>query len=142
MGSPQPTGVAVQQQLSVSYSGPVPPPAILKQYNDLVPGSASQILEQARSQTEHRIALEKTVISSNIRRSNWGLVAGFVVAMTAICLGSFLVYLGHDAAGATIAGLATAGLVSAFIYGTTTQRQERKDRINQLSPKATEGSSP
>jgi uncharacterized membrane protein len=49
-----------QQQLSVStsFSGPIPPPLILKQYDDLVPGAAARILAQAEQQTAHRIALE------------------------------------------------------------------------------------
>lgn len=125
--------VASKQEISVSYSGPVPAPWVLKQYNDLVPGSAERILAQAEQQTTHRIALENKVTSSSIHRSYLGLAAGFVVAMTAIIGGISLVAFGHDAAGTTIAGLATSGLVGVFVYGKVSQSKERKQRVELMT---------
>jgi uncharacterized membrane protein len=134
----QPLAVSQKHQvtLSTSYSGPVPPPAVLKQYNDLVPGSAARILDQAEKQTAHRIELEKLVTTSDIWRANWGLAAGFTVAMTAIVGGIALAFFGHEVSGGAIAGVAGAGLVSAFIYGTTVRKNERQDRARLMSEHA------
>lgn len=74
------------------------------------------------------MALETRVINSDIRRSWWGLAAGFTVAMTIILMGGSLVYLGHDTAGATIATIGLASLVGTFIYGTASQRSERIEK--------------
>jgi uncharacterized membrane protein len=125
--------MASKREISVTHSGPVPAPWVLKQYNDLVPGSAARILAQAEQQTTHRIALETKVTSSSILRSYLGLTAGFVVAMTAIIGGIALVAGGHDVAGTTIAGLATSGLVGVFVYGKASQSKERKQRAELMS---------
>ncbi|MFC1596315.1 DUF2335 domain-containing protein [Planctomycetota bacterium] len=107
-----------------SFAGPVPPPSILKGYEDLVPGSAAQILSQAGSQTEHRISIERMVIESDIGRSRAGILYGFLLSLMAIGGGCVLVGLGHDTAGATIATAAVASLAGVFVYGTRSRRQE------------------
>src|ERR1700733_12152413 len=60
-----------------SYSGPIPPPEMLKEYDAIVPGSAGRILDTFHNQSHHRIELENKVINSDISRSNWGLATGF-----------------------------------------------------------------
>src|SRR5687768_13622143 len=45
-------------EVSTTYSGPIPPPAILRGYEDIVPGSADRIMGWAESQTKHRHKLE------------------------------------------------------------------------------------
>ena len=46
-------------------------------------------------QTDHRISLEKKVIGSDTTRSTWGLVAGFVVAMTGLGISYYLIATGN-----------------------------------------------
>jgi hypothetical protein len=46
-----------------------------------------------------------------------GLGAAFVVALSFLGVGGFLVYTGHDWAGTTIVITAGGGLVASFIYG-------------------------
>ena len=77
-------GMVLSQQTLAAYSGPVPPPAILKGYEELVPGAAERILAQAERQTDHRIQLERIVIESGVRRSWAGLWCGLCVSMTVI----------------------------------------------------------
>lgn len=36
------------------FSGPLPPPSIMKGYEDIVPGSADRILSMAENQAKHR----------------------------------------------------------------------------------------
>jgi uncharacterized membrane protein len=121
------------QQVTQSFSGPIPPPEILKAYDEIEPGTARRILAQAEMQTAHRIEIEKTSINSEIRRSNWGLVAGFVVAMASIVGGCLLVWAGHDVAGATIATGSVVALVGVFVYGTATRQKERLERTKILT---------
>ena len=121
-------GQVVTRTVSQSYSGPVPPPNILREYDQIVPGAAARILAQAEAQTQHRIKLEDNVTTSDIRRSYWGLGIGAVVSLVPILGGCGLVALGHDAAGAAIAGTSLASLAAVFVYGTTIRRTERRER--------------
>jgi uncharacterized membrane protein len=127
---PRPLMVTKQERRSVStsFSGPLPPPWALQEYDKVVPGAAEKILAQAQSQTLHRIEMERKVTESDIQRSRLGLAAGFIVAMTTILGGIFLAYTGHDLAGTTIAALATASLVGVFVYGKSAQKEERLER--------------
>ena len=40
------------------YSGPIPHPVTLRQINEVVPGAAKQIIDDAHGQTAHRQGLE------------------------------------------------------------------------------------
>lgn len=110
---------------STSYSGPIPPPKILDDYEQIEPGTAKMILTLWESQVKHRMDLENRVIASDINRSWAGLAAGLFIAVLAIGGGGWLVSAGHDVAGATIATAGLSSVVGAFIYGTRSQRTER-----------------
>lgn len=43
-------------ELSASFSGPLPPPAVLAGYDDVVPGLAREIVDQWKAETAHRHA--------------------------------------------------------------------------------------
>jgi uncharacterized membrane protein len=47
------------------FSGPLPPPTLLDQYNKIVPGSAKTIIEMAEGQSKHRQELEKWALSTD-----------------------------------------------------------------------------
>jgi len=117
----------------LSFSGPLPHPSFLKQYEEVVPGAADRILRQAESQTNHRIDLENKVIDSDIRRADRGLWAGLAVAVISIVGGCALVFAGHDWAGATIATATVVSLVGVFVYGSQSRRQERQERAKLLT---------
>jgi uncharacterized membrane protein len=44
------------------HQGPLPHPAVLKQYDDVVPGAAERIMRMAEQQAQHRQDLEAHVI--------------------------------------------------------------------------------
>jgi uncharacterized membrane protein len=68
----------------MSFEGPLPPPQLLAQYEAAIPGLGERIITLMEKQTDHRISLENKVIGPDTTRSTWGLVAGFVVAMTGL----------------------------------------------------------
>ena len=91
--------ISQEQQLTASFSsGPLPPPQVLREYDEIVAGLAARIVAQAERQTEHRISLESKVIDSDIRRSRQGLVCGFIVSLTCVVGGIIAVLMGHDRA--------------------------------------------
>ena len=119
-----------QQQLSVSkqmsFSGPIPPPQFLEKYNEIFPGAAEIIIKMAKEQAEHRQALEKTVIHSDIRNSLLGLVFGLIIGLSGLAAGTFLIISGYQTTGAIIGGGTLSGLVGTFIYGSRGRKKERE----------------
>lgn len=64
---PAQRGVSARlQHQEVSYAGPIPPPAMLARYNEVLPGAAERILKMAEEQSSHRQYLEKAVVNSDI----------------------------------------------------------------------------
>lgn len=126
------SGLAVSHSTTTAFSGPIPPPSILKEYDEVVPGAAARILEMAEAQGRHRIDLESRVVKSDIWKSYFGLVFAFVVSISFLACGTWLVYTDHDWAGATIATASLVGLAGTFIYGTRARRAERAEKLEEV----------
>lgn len=90
----------------------------------------------AERQEAHRQGIEVTYLKGNMRRANWGLAAGFMIAVVALGATVWLGLTGHDATAGIVGGLDLVGLVTAFIYGSTIQRNERKERAEILAGRA------
>ncbi len=124
---------AVRVQRTELYAGPLPPPDILAKFEQILPGAADRILKQAETQTQHRIEIEKMVVSSDIKKSFWGLIFGFVLGLSGIGSGVFLATLGFNVFGPLLSGGSLITLVAVFIYGTRSRKQEREKRFEKLS---------
>jgi uncharacterized membrane protein len=118
----------IVQQTMQAFSGPLPPPAMLAEYNTIVPKGAERILVMAEKQQEHRHGIETRVIRSNTLDQRLGLILGFIVMMSVAAAGVWCVSIGKDTAGLTALIGATAAPVAAFIYGRKKQSDERKDK--------------
>lgn len=120
---------------SAAYAGPIPPPSVLEQYEAAIPGLGHKIVEWADRQAIHRQELEKTVIGGDSARAWWGLAAGFVIAMSCVIGGVWLIQLGHDAAGVSIATVPVVSLAGVFVYGTASRRAEREQKAEEVKNK-------
>lgn len=113
---------------SVSFSGPLPHPEILKKFDDVYPGAAKIIIEMAKDQSEHRQELEKSVIASDIKNSKLGLYFGFIIGMAGMIAGTIVIIIGQVIAGSFISGATLIGLVGTFVYGSRGRRKEREQK--------------
>ncbi len=91
------------------YRAPVPPPDTLQGYENVVKGSAKQILGQARDQTDHRMRLENKAVDAGIENSKRGQWFGFIIAMAVVGVGALAVFTG---AGLIGLGLILPGLAA------------------------------
>ena len=110
------------------YEGPLPPPALLRQYNEIVENGADRIFVILENQVSHRSYLERAVIDRDNRRADWGVICAFVICICFLVSGSWLVSTGHDTAGGVIATTGIAGIAGTFIYGTNSRRSERESK--------------
>ncbi|MEA5467583.1 DUF2335 domain-containing protein, partial [Spirulina sp. 06S082] len=115
-----------------SFSGPLPPPEILKAYDIVIPGLATRIFDLTERQSNHRMELEKVVIFGDAKRSWTGLILGFVIACLFLGTSAYIIIQGHDLAGGVLASGGLVSLVSVFVYGTNKRSQERKEKRNAL----------
>ena len=66
----------------------------------------------------------RKVVDGDSKREMVGLCLGALVAVFLIACGTFLVYNGHDWAGATMIVSTIVGIVGVFVYGTQKVRME------------------
>ena len=109
------------------FSGPLPPPEILAKYNDAVPNGAERIVAMAEKQMQHRHDLEKAVIEANCKTQKRGPIFGFIVSMTAIIGGIYLILQGKNTEGLAAIITALTALAVVFIVG---RKQQQKDLEN------------
>lgn len=127
----RPTPVA--SVAATSWSGPLPAPADLRQYDATLPGAANRIMQLAEQQQSHRHSIEagaleiaRTTIISDSRRSYLGIILGFIIAMTGLLGGVFLIAIGRGGFGLTLGLASLIGLVAVFVYGAQSRRAERR----------------
>lgn len=114
---------------SESFSGPLPPPNILKDYDDLIPNGAERIFKMVENQSNHRQSLESTVVKSNSRDSLLGIISAFAICIVTIIAGVFCIISNHPIAGTILSGTGLVSIVGTFIYGTRSERLERTEKF-------------
>lgn len=127
-----PAAIAARVQAEF-FSGPLPPPSLLAKYNEVVPGGAERILAMAESQSKHRESLESKVVEGNIKSQQRGSLYAFVIAMTTITGGIYLIHTGNDLSGLATVITSLIGLVSVFAYAQYRQSKERTEKSKALS---------
>jgi uncharacterized membrane protein len=113
-----------------SFSGPLPPPEILAEYERIIPGGANRIMVMAETQAKHRQELERAVVTSNNRRSNIGLWLGFLVVMFITWAAYDAIMAGHGLAGTVLGTVDIVTIGGLFIYGSQSQRAERREKAD------------
>jgi uncharacterized membrane protein len=112
-----------------SFSGPLPPPAVLAQYNEVVPSAAERIIAMAENQARHRQELEKRIIESDTKNSRLGLHYGLIIGLAAVVGGVYCISSGYEVGGSIVGGTGLTGLVGVFVYGSRQKRKERERRF-------------
>ncbi len=110
------------------FSGPLPPPDILRKYDEILVGAAERILVMAENQSKHRQKMESKVIGSDVWNSKLGLTFGFLLGLVGL-LGSFYCILNDKVLPGGLLGAGTiVTLAGAFIYGSHQRKSERAQR--------------
>lgn len=110
-----------------SFIGPLPPPAILDEYNTTINNGAERIMKMAENQSSHRIELEKHAIKEELKQSSRGQVYGFILAIIGMCIAFGLAYLGHDTVAGIFGTTTIVGLVTVFVLGRKQQNNDSED---------------
>ena len=85
-GGPYPTRY---ETLVVTWEGPLPPPALLEQYDEVVPGLAKQIADQARIEAEHVRDMDKAALNAGIADRIRRQLIACAVVLTIVAVSAF-----------------------------------------------------
>lgn len=110
------------------FSGPIPPPALLAKYAEIIPNGAERILKMAENQSAHRQYIEKWAVIGGTILSYFGVLCAAIIAFGTLYFGFQLIRDQHTIPGSIFGTAGLGGLVIAFIYGTRSRKEERQQR--------------
>ncbi len=99
----------------VEFSGPLPPPEILAQYEKILPKAAERILAMAEKQSSHRQAMEQRIIYSETFQAKVGMFLAFILVISALIIGGYLSLNNHPVNGLVSIIIAIGIIVETFI---------------------------
>ncbi len=124
-------GKVIVGEVSQEYfSGPIPPPSVMRQYEEILPGSAERILKMAENQSSHRISMESKIIPRQQRESTLGQIFGFILSLLLIGYGIYAMKEGHAWIGGIIVTVTLVSLAALFVVG---RHKIKKDLDNKNS---------
>ena len=96
---------------SSALPGPLPPPAMYRAYDELLPGSADRILTMAEREQDHRIESERDAL----RQAPHQHRLGTLVALSSLAVAGVLAMNGHAWVASIIGCTGIAGTVVSCV---------------------------
>lgn len=126
------SGEIIQQSMSITREGILPPPEELAKYEEIRPGITEVLLKSYTEQSQHRMELEKAVVYTGAGNTRRGQAFAFILSLIVIIGGFGLILLDKNIFGITAILGSLATLVGVFIYGNKSKKKERiqKSRDN------------
>jgi len=112
-----PESVRVSVIEAAAFSGPLPPPSMYNEYNEVLPGSAERILTMAEKEQDHRIKWESDALETQANDQSKGQNYGLIMGIVCIAGSVILVVLGEPIVAGLLAGAPLVGIVGKFIQG-------------------------
>jgi uncharacterized membrane protein len=100
----------------VSWTGPLPPPAAMREYDTILPGAGERILAMAERQVDHRHLLERRTLHAAILVEQRGQWIAALIGVAALACGTFLMATERDGWGFATIVTAIAGLLGAAVF--------------------------
>jgi uncharacterized membrane protein len=115
--SPNTTREVEQVQIAMQeWSGPLPHPATLREFGEVVPNGAERIMAAWERETAHRHKMEKSELGWAVFDSVFGKVCALVFVLTALSISAYAAVNGAEWVAAILGGGTIASVVWAFVY--------------------------
>jgi uncharacterized membrane protein len=82
--------VSIEIERSGSYAGPMPPPPMMGDFDEVVPGLAREIADAAHEERKHRHKWERRALWNDIFVESGGLFLGWALAIGCAAMAGFL----------------------------------------------------
>jgi uncharacterized membrane protein len=127
------TTTAFVRAEAMAFSGPMPHPDLLREYEELCPGFGERSLKMVEEQAYHRRTMEATIGRAKIKHEATGQWMAFIVAIVLMAIGGLAVYLKEIAVGTTFVGVDFVALIGMFIYRQVREERRSKEGVPDLN---------
>lgn len=119
---------SVKVEASETISLPYPPPRMLKDYDDAVPGLAKQIMNMALEQNKHRQSQEEKALTFSHKETTRSQIYAFILGLAGLSVSAFI---GHHSP--LPGGLMGTGTILSLVL-TLVIRRKKDSTKNQNNP--------
>ena len=110
-----PDEIRVAYVQSISFRGPLPPPALLAHYDEIKPGLADSITAMAEAEQQHRHSWETSALDAQRVESRRGQWLGFGIAAMGMVSAMVCAYLGQPVVAVSSLVPVVAGILTALL---------------------------
>ncbi|WP_313698134.1 DUF2335 domain-containing protein [Pantoea sp.] len=110
-----------------SFRGPLPPPAMLREYNEIVENGAERIMAKGEIEQSHRHAVKNKIVDGTLARDSRGQWMAFAITVLILVIAAVFAWKGNTVFAGTLVTIDLIGLASVFILGRTALPSVRKD---------------
>ena len=104
------------QIISAEWQGPLPPPAVLERFNEIVPEGAERIFRMAEAEQKHRIEMEQRGLAAEISDTKRGQFLGTLIAAVALIAAAYCATIGAPwIVSVALVSIPIMGVVKAII---------------------------
>ena len=88
------------------YSGPLPPPVILREFDQIVPGGAERLIVLVEQDAAHERQIESTLVLGEFRERRRGQICALIIALFVVAVSAFVIVSGYEIVGGVYGRLA------------------------------------
>jgi uncharacterized membrane protein len=108
--------------------GPIPPPDMVADYEEILPGAARYFFGGFERQATHRQSMEMAVLQANVSNEKVGMWLAFALAVLMIVCGTFLIHEDKNPQGLAMIGGTVVTLCGVFVYSRRRDRRELRGK--------------
>ncbi len=113
---------------ALEWQAPIPPPEILRGYNDVIENGAERLFSQFETEAKERRELTRRGQTHQFVVHLGGRLCALLFALSALGVAAYALHLGHQIAASVIGGGAIAMVVAAFTGVTQLFRQRSQNQ--------------
>lgn len=104
------------QLLSTQWSGPLPPPGALAQFNQIIPDGANRIMLMIEQEQAHRVAHEFKVLDATVKDFRRGHWLGAGLGVLSVLAAGFTAYIGaHPTVSIALVSLPLVAVIRSIV---------------------------
>lgn len=118
----QPVQATEKKIVSQHWNGPLPPPAALSDFDQIIPNGAERIMAMVETEQAHRIRYESNRLAALASDTMRGQYIGMGISILALVGAGVTVWLGaHPAVSIAFVSLPVLGIIKALISSRTSE---------------------
>ena len=99
------------------FRGPLPPPSMLREYNDIVAGAAERIMARSEKEQAHRHEMQNKTVTGTISKDKRGQWMAYSITLLILLIATVFAWRGNTVFAGTLITVDLIGLASVFVMG-------------------------